>query len=104
LNDEAMRSVGTLRYGGPDLLRVLTEERPAPDDRRVLIAVELGTVNPADLQLRSGGVGPHISGGPPYIGAGMLGPGSVGPRRQWADAWSARCRHHHVHPTRQGMS
>lgn len=63
-----MRSVGTLQYGGPDLLRVLTEERPAPDDRRVLIAVELGTVNPADLQLRSGGVGPHISGGPPYIG------------------------------------
>ncbi|MCX4848318.1 NADP-dependent oxidoreductase [Streptomyces sp. NBC_00893] len=50
------RVVEFAEYGGPEVLRVVERELPAPGPGQVLVAVRAAGVNPLDWRLRSGAV------------------------------------------------
>lgn len=49
-----MRAVQFRRYGGPEVLQVVSVPRPEPGPDEVLVAVEATAVNPHDAVVRSG--------------------------------------------------
>jgi NADPH:quinone reductase-like Zn-dependent oxidoreductase len=51
---ENMTAVQFWRYGGPDVLKVVTVQRPEPGPDEVLVKVEASTVNWHDVVVRSG--------------------------------------------------
>ncbi|MFI1104478.1 NADP-dependent oxidoreductase [Streptomyces melanogenes] len=51
-----MRAVSQRRYGGPDVLEVVTTGRPTPGPGQALVRVHAAGVNPADWKIRSGTV------------------------------------------------
>lgn len=53
---ETMRAVGFRRYGSPEVLEQLVLARPAPAAECILVRVAAAGVNPADWNLRSGGL------------------------------------------------
>ncbi|WP_433234519.1 NADPH:quinone reductase [Actinomadura nitritigenes] len=63
-----MRAIVHRDNGGPDVLRLVDRDLPAPGPGEVRVRVAVSGVNPADLQARSGGplgfpeVTPHLDG------------------------------------------
>ena len=51
---EQMRAVRMHEYGGPEVLRIETIDRPSPGPGELLIAVKAASVNPIDWKLRQG--------------------------------------------------
>ncbi|MGW6848302.1 NADP-dependent oxidoreductase [Streptomyces virginiae] len=59
MNDQVrptMRAVTQDRPGGPEVLRLVETERPAPGPTEILVRVHAAGVNPADRQIRSRGM------------------------------------------------
>ena len=48
-----MRAVVNTEYGGPEVLRIVDVERPAPADDEVLVEVRATTVNRTDCGFRA---------------------------------------------------
>ncbi|MER6815448.1 NADPH:quinone reductase [Spirillospora sp. NPDC000708] len=63
-----MRAIVHRDNGGPDVLRLVDRDLPAPGPGEVRVRIAVSGVNPADLQARSGGplgfpeVTPHLDG------------------------------------------
>jgi len=88
-----MRAVIAERHGGPDVLRVVQRDAPAPGPGQLLVDVTAAGVNFADIYRREGR--PPYSGEVPYVpgmeGAGTVaaaGPGVDGPRVGDRVAWT----------------
>lgn len=59
-----MRAISQDAYGGPQVLKVVEVDRPAPGPGEVLVRVRAAGVNPADWKIRSGQVTKF--GAPPF--------------------------------------
>ena len=53
-----MDSVRLTEHGGPDVLQTDAVDRPAPDDRQLLVEIEAAGVNPVDTYFRDGSYTP----------------------------------------------
>ena len=62
-----MRAVVAERVGGPDVLRVVETDRPAPLPTEVLVRVRAAGVNPVDWKTRSGSGMASVLGDPPFV-------------------------------------
>src|ERR1700686_1793403 len=62
-----MRAVQVTRFGGPEVLRVVEVERPAPISTEVLVRVIAAGVNPAASKTRRGLGVSRWMGPPPFI-------------------------------------
>ncbi|RAG82216.1 NADP-dependent oxidoreductase [Streptacidiphilus pinicola] len=60
-----MRAVIQQSFGGPEVLEVVTAERPKPLSGEVLVRVRASGVNPVDLAVRSGAF--PLLGEPPFV-------------------------------------
>ncbi len=83
-----MRAIRVDHFGGPEVLRLVEADLPAPAPGEVLVRVTAAGVNPVDWAVRSGAAGDRF-GSPPYIpgwdisgvieaagpGTGSFGPG-----------------------------
>ena len=61
-----MRAIRVERFGGPEALRLVSMEPPAPGPGEVLVRVAAAGVNPVDWKVRAGGAGERF-GRPPYV-------------------------------------
>ncbi|WP_030718066.1 NADP-dependent oxidoreductase [Streptomyces sp. NRRL S-237] len=116
-----MRAVTQDRPGGPEVLRLVETERPAPGPTEILVRVHAAGVNPADRQIRSRGVfstgattpftlGFDVSGVVEEVGRGVtvLRPGDAvfgmprfpHPAGAYADYVTAPARHFAHRPER----
>jgi len=50
-----MHAIRIHEFGGPDVLRDDTVERPRPGDDEVLARIHAASVNPVDYKIREGG-------------------------------------------------
>src|SRR4051812_49926199 len=55
MGNNAMRAIGQDTFGGPEVLRVTTVDRPVPGTSEVLVKVHATGVNPTDLWHRATG-------------------------------------------------
>jgi len=62
-----MRAVQVTRFGGPEVLRLVEVERPAPISTEVLVRVIAAGVNPVDCKTRRGSGVSRWMGPPPFI-------------------------------------
>ena len=62
-----MRAVQVTRFGGPEVLRCVDVERPAPISTEVLVRVIAAGVNPVDCKTRRGEGVARWVGPPPFI-------------------------------------
>ena len=62
-----MRAVQVTRFGGPEVLRLVEVERPAPISTEVLVRVLAAGVNPVDCKTRRGSGVSRWVGPPPFI-------------------------------------
>ena len=62
-----MRVVEVERAGGPEVLRVVERDRPAPLPTEVLVRVHAAGVNPVDWKTRSGSGMAPVLGAPPFV-------------------------------------
>jgi NADPH:quinone reductase-like Zn-dependent oxidoreductase len=62
-----MRAVHVTRFGGPEVLRLVEVERPAPISTEVLVRVLAAGVNPVDCKTRRGSGVSRWVGPPPFI-------------------------------------
>ncbi|MEV8375084.1 NADP-dependent oxidoreductase [Kribbella sp. NPDC056861] len=62
-----MRAVSQQELGGPEVLRIVEIERPAPLPTEVLVRVHAAGVNPVDYKSREGGGMQGVLGAPPFI-------------------------------------
>lgn len=62
-----MRAVQVTRFGGPEVLRAIEMERPAPISTEVLVRVIAAGVNPVDCKTRRGEGVARWLGPPPFI-------------------------------------
>lgn len=62
-SNERMRAVTQDEFGGPEVLRLVETDRPAPGPAEVLVRVEASGVNPTDWKHRAGG---RFLGDPPF--------------------------------------
>jgi NADPH:quinone reductase-like Zn-dependent oxidoreductase len=62
-----MRAVQVTRFGGPEVLRCVEMERPAPISTEVLVRVVAAGVNPVDCKTRRGEGVARWMGPPPFI-------------------------------------
>ncbi|WP_327043038.1 NADP-dependent oxidoreductase [Micromonospora ureilytica] len=62
-----MRAVGLLRYGGPEVLRVVELPTPHAGPGEVRIRVRAAAVNPADTLIRAGMTPVRLRGGDPLL-------------------------------------
>lgn len=62
-----MRAVQVTRFGGPEVLRCVEMERPAPISTEVLVRVVAAGVNPVDCKTRRGEGVARWVGPPPFI-------------------------------------
>ncbi|MBP2320413.1 NADPH:quinone reductase-like Zn-dependent oxidoreductase [Kibdelosporangium banguiense] len=65
MTTHSMYAVRQLGYGGSEVLRIATVERPVPGPGQVLVRVRAAGVNPADWKTRAGLAG-HHSHQPPF--------------------------------------
>ncbi|WP_250005039.1 NADP-dependent oxidoreductase [Actinoplanes sp. M2I2] len=80
-----MKRIEYARYGGPELMRIASFDRPAPGRGDVLVQVEAASINPVDWTIRRGrmrllagpsfprAMGKDFSGKIVQIGAGVTG-------------------------------
>lgn len=61
-----MKTVGVIRFGGPEALRVFEVPEPHAGPGQVRVRVHAASVNPGDRYLRDGSLG-LISPAPPYV-------------------------------------
>ncbi len=61
-----MRAIRVDHFGGPEVLRLVEADLPAPAPGEVLVRVTAAGVNPVDWAVRSGAAGDRF-GSPPYI-------------------------------------
>jgi len=61
-----LRAIQVERFGGPEVMRLVEVDRPAPGPGEVLVRVAAAGVNPVDWKVRSGASGEWF-GRPPYI-------------------------------------
>jgi NADPH:quinone reductase len=81
-----MKAIGLMKFGGPEVMRVVELPDPEPGPGEVGIRVQAVGVNPTDITFRAGGRAAQLAGRPaPYVpgvdAAGVvdkLGPGSDG--------------------------
>ncbi|MEU8254194.1 alcohol dehydrogenase catalytic domain-containing protein [Micromonospora inaquosa] len=80
-----MRAVGLLRYGGPEVLRVVELPTPHAGPGEVRIRVRAAAVNPADTLIRAGMTPVRLRGSDPLLPgqdiAGVID--EVGSGGQW---------------------
>jgi NADPH:quinone reductase-like Zn-dependent oxidoreductase len=62
-----VRAVQVVRFGGPEVLRLVEVERPEPISTEVLVRVIAAGVNPVDCKTRRGEGVAHWVGPPPFI-------------------------------------
>lgn len=62
-----MRAVQVTRFGGPEVLRLVEVERPAPISTEVLVRVIAAGINPVDCKTRRGDGVSRWVGPPPFI-------------------------------------
>ncbi|MFF2012506.1 NADP-dependent oxidoreductase [Streptomyces sp. NPDC058195] len=67
---ETYRTVEFSEYGGPEVLRVVERELPAPGPGQVLLAVRAAGVNPLDWRLRGGSVAQMMPVEFPFVPGG----------------------------------
>jgi NADPH:quinone reductase-like Zn-dependent oxidoreductase len=66
VKERRLRAIRVERFGGPEVLRVVSVEAPAPSPGEVLVRVATAGVNPVDWKVRAGGAGERF-GRPPYV-------------------------------------
>lgn len=68
-----MRAVRLERFGGPEVLRVVTVDRPSPAAGEVLVRVVAAGVNPVDWKVRASGGSGRFSSPPLVLGWDLSG-------------------------------
>jgi NADPH:quinone reductase-like Zn-dependent oxidoreductase len=66
VKERRLRAIRVERFGGPEALRLVSMEPPAPGPGEVLVRVAAAGVNPVDWKVRAGGAGERF-GRPPYV-------------------------------------
>lgn len=63
-----MKAIGIMKFGGPEVLKVVDLSEPEPATGEVRIRVHAVAVNPIDVTFRSGGRAAQLAGRPgPYV-------------------------------------
>ncbi|GGZ58139.1 hypothetical protein GCM10010371_17070 [Streptomyces subrutilus] len=75
--DHRMHAIGISQYGAPEVLALVERPRPSAAPGEVLVRVLAAAVNPTDLMLRSGELGPYVAAFAPPHTPGMDASGEV---------------------------
>lgn len=67
MSTPTMRAISQDRFGGPEVLRLVTVPRPEPLPTEVLVRVVAAGVNPVDYKTREGGGMAGVLGEPPFV-------------------------------------
>lgn len=71
---EQMHAIQAIRYGGPDVLKLVQIDKPSPGPGEVLVRVRAAAINPLDWKIRSGIVREFLPVTPPItLGCDLAG-------------------------------